>query len=465
MKQIILLFYLLIQISSCWGQIIRGKVICNNKNVANVIVSDGYTCTQTDKDGNYSIEVNDSAHCVFIVTPSGYIAEEKYGHPQFYKNIKSDSFDFKLKKWKQADKKYQLMAIADPQPKGDLAFKRFKDEALPDIRKSMSTNRPAFALFLGDLLWDNLDEYERLKKLLAQMGMPYYTVIGNHDHDANIADDNLSTSTYQKHFGPTNYAFNVGKDYFIVLDNIIYAGNKKYTCGFSTQTLNWLSGYLKYLPKGAHLFIAMHAPAHYYQSNYKLRNADRFMKLLEDFQVDILSGHMHIQSNFLIKPNIREYNIASIGGTWWLWDCKLCKDGTPYGYQIFESSDKGLFHFYHSVGKPDTFQFKILPSGSIKKYEDKLCIKVWNWDERWKVEWIEDGVLKGEMHPFKATDPEYGSYLNKKYAQGKHKVDKFRQPVNNVYFFFYAPVTKGTKQVEIMVTDAYGRKYRQHINL
>lgn len=448
-----------------FSKIISGNVSCTSKGLSKVIVSDGYTCTQTDKKGNYRIEVNDSAHYIFVVTPSGYITEEQNGHPIFYRSIKSDNFDFKLKKWKKSNREYRFIAIADPQTKGNRAFQRFKDEALPDIKKLTSTKMPTFALFLGDLLWDNLNEYGRLKTLLAQIGMPYYTVIGNHDHDLNIADDNLSATTYQIHFGPTNYAFNIGKDYFIVLDNIIYAGNKKYICGFSEQTLNWLKNYLEYLPGGSHLFIAMHAPAHYYQSYYQLEGVEKFLALLDNFQVDILSGHMHVQSNYLIKPNVREYNIASIGGAWWLWDCTLCRDGTPYGYQIFQSTPQGISHFYHSIDQPDTYQFKILPFGSIKGYEDKLCIKVWNWDERWKVEWFEDGIYKGEMCQFKSIDPEYSSYLKEKYTQGRTKVEKFRQPANNVYFFFSASPTQETKQIEIVVTDAYNRKYRQSINL
>lgn len=458
-----IIFFVVFISSLSFADTITGTVYGHSKGLKGVVVSDGYTCTQTDKNGHYILNVNDSAKYIFVVTPSGYIAETENGHPIFYKSIKGNNFDFHLKCWKKSNKSYRLLAIGDPQTKGDKAFKRFENEALPDIKKSCVDKRPTFALFLGDLVWDNLNEYDRVKSLYAQIGVPYYTVIGNHDHNAEIADDKLSASIYQQHFGPTNYAFNVGKDYFIVLDNIIYAGNKKYTCGFSARTLNWLKNYLYYVPKGAHLFIAMHAPAHYYQKYYKLKRVDDFLNLLNDFRVDILSGHMHVQSNYHIRTNVREYNVASIGGAWWLWDCTLCRDGTPYGYQIFQSFGNRILNFYHSIGHLNTFQFKILPVSSVKGMEDKLCIKIWNWDERWKVEWYEDGMYKGQMRQFSSIDPEYSLYLNEKYAQGKNKVDKFRQPANNVYFFFWANPDKNTKKVTIKVTDPYKEKYEQII--
>lgn len=444
---------------------ISGTVYGPSKGLKGVVVSDGYTCVQTDRKGNYILEANDSARYIFVVTPSGYIAEDKDGHPIFYKDIEDDDFDFHLNRWKKSGKNYRLLAIGDPQTKGNAAFGRFETEALPDIRNSCEGNIPTFAIILGDLLWDNLNEYDRVKSLYAQMGIPYYTVIGNHDHNMEISDDESSASIYEQHFGPTNYAFNVGKDYYIVLDNILYTGNKKYSCGFTAHTLDWLRDYLRYVPKGSHLFIAMHAPAHSYQKYYKLNGVDDFLDLFNDFQVDILSGHMHVQSNFLIRENVREYNVASIGGSWWLWDCKLCKDGTPYGYQVFQSSMKGFSHFYHSIDEPDTFQFKVFPIGSVAGYEDKICVKVWNWDDRWKVEWFEDEVNRGEMTQFSSADPEYGSYLNEKYAQGKSKVDTFRQPIGNVYFFFWAKPDDATSQVKIMVTDPYGKKYEHIINM
>ena len=114
----------------------------------------------------------------------------------------------------------------------------------------MSQNIPAFAIFLGDILWDNLEMFPHIKQEIAKIQIPIYPVIGNHDHDKEVSDDDTSAHLYRHFFGPTYYAFNAGKDYYIVLDNILYKGNKKYEVGLNDQQLNWVKSYLQYVPKG-----------------------------------------------------------------------------------------------------------------------------------------------------------------------------------------------------------------------
>ena len=80
----------------------------------------------------------------------------------------------------------------------------------------MSQNIPAFAIFLGDILWDNLEMFPHIKQEIAKIQIPIYPVIGNHDHDKEVSDDDASAHLYRHFFGPTYYAFNAGKDYYIV---------------------------------------------------------------------------------------------------------------------------------------------------------------------------------------------------------------------------------------------------------
>ena len=54
---------------------IRGTVFCENKGICGVVVSDGKNCVQTDKQGNYSLNIDNESRFVFISTPSGIIAD------------------------------------------------------------------------------------------------------------------------------------------------------------------------------------------------------------------------------------------------------------------------------------------------------------------------------------------------------------------------------------------------------
>ena len=279
-----------------------------------------------------------------------------------------------------------------------------------------------------------------------------------------MSDDDTSAHLYRHFFGPTYYAFNAGKDYYIVLDNILYKGNKKYEVGLNDQQLNWVKSYLQYVPKGAHLFVCMHAPAYFYNENYKLGRVAELLDLFEGYKVDILSGHTHVQCNTQIRNNIREYNIASIGGAWWLWDGIYSKDGTPIGYQVFESGKNGIANYFKSLGHDRDYQFRYYPVGTVPGHEDELCVKVWNWDNRWKVEYYEDGKLKGEMKQYKGMDPDYDFFLQRKaVTEGKDMKELGRQANKNAYFFFSTKPSDKAKKIKIVVTDANGKSYEQSL--
>ena len=108
-----------------------------------------------------------------------------------------------------------MMAAADTQPRGENAFHRLKRKlSRPQASgfEYMSQNIPAFAIFLGDILWDNLEMFPHIKQEIAKIQIPIYPVIGNHDHDKEVSDDDASAHLYRHFFGPTYYAFNAGKE-------------------------------------------------------------------------------------------------------------------------------------------------------------------------------------------------------------------------------------------------------------
>ena len=447
---------------------IKGKVMADGKGLAKVVVTDGTAFALTSEDGSYMIDADEKAHFIYVVTPSGYMAPCNGGTPVFYKTLNENSHDFQLHRWGTVVGKYAMMAAADTQPRGENAFHRLETEAFPALKQVgfeyMSQNIPAFAIFLGDILWDNLEMFPHIKQEIAKIQIPIYPVIGNHDHDKEVSDDDTSAHLYRHFFGPTYYAFNAGKDYYIVLDNILYKGNKKYEVGLNDQQLNWVKSYLQYVPKGAHLFVCMHAPAYFYNENYKLGRVAELLDLFEGYKVDILSGHTHVQCNTQIRNNIREYNIASIGGAWWLWDGIYSKDGTPIGYQVFESGKNGIANYFKSLGHDRDYQFRYYPVGTVPGHEDELCVKVWNWDNRWKVEYYEDGKLKGEMKQYKGMDPDYDFFLQRKaVTEGKDMKERGRQANKNAYFFFSTKPSDKAKKIKIVVTDANGKSYEQSL--
>ena len=57
------------------AKIVEGRVVCGTTKLENVIVSDGYSFTRTNSDGEYKMKVAGGARFVYIITPSGYAAD------------------------------------------------------------------------------------------------------------------------------------------------------------------------------------------------------------------------------------------------------------------------------------------------------------------------------------------------------------------------------------------------------
>lgn len=291
---------------------------------------------------------------------------------------------------------------------------------------------------------------------MARLKIPFYPVIGNHDHDKEILSDKASAHTYEKYFGPAYYAFQLGKVYCIVLDNILYEGNKKYTEALTEEQIQWVGQLLKYLPENAPILIATHSPF-YYADRCIIPGGEELFGILKNHPVSLISGHTHLNSNHEIKPGIIEHNIGAICGTWWTADEN--RDGTPNGYDVFEITGSEIEWFYKSVGHERNWQFKVFPRGTVKEKPNSVIAKVWNWDKKWQVKWYEDGAAKGAMQRFNGYDPDYLEYV------GRLKTEKYTQPQES-FFYFEATPSEKAREIEIEVTDRFGHIFpRQKVVL
>ena len=289
MKKQILMFLLLAMLAAGGtAREVTGKVFCDKEGLEGVVVTDGTRFTTTDKDGIYRLDAVDDADFIYIVTPSGYVASYASGTPRFYRTPSEKSLDFELFRFSAPKGSYALFAVGDTQPGSEHAYQRLEAEAFPELQKHGSEyieqGMPVAAIMLGDLIWDNPETLGRYKSGLQQLGYPVYPVIGNHDHTEIYSDNYQSEQAYRLHFGPTYYAFNMGLDYYIVLDNIFYKGRRQYDEMIAPEQLEWVKQYTQYIPKGAHVFVAMHAPAKLYSSDKYLQGANELMDLLKDYQ-------------------------------------------------------------------------------------------------------------------------------------------------------------------------------------
>ena len=438
-----------------------GVVTSGKERLAGVIVTDGKNFTSTDRKGRFSFDIEDNAEFVYIVTPSGYAADWSSGVPAFYQQAEGKSkFTFDLKRLGQADD-YSIIAIADPQTRGDKHFAKFIAAPLDDVCATAGKQEQvAVGLTLGDISWDTLHMLPKYKAEIVRTGIPFYPVVGNHDHDKEASGDYETTAAYRREMGPENYAFRMGKDVVIVVDNIIYRTQKKYDEGYAPHVLEFVKGIVSLLPQDADIYIAQHASLYLWDKDRTALNSDELLEILKGHNVNFVSGHTHINNFYEYAENVVEHNVAAICGSWW--DTVHCTDGTPRGYKVFTVKDGSLSWYYKSVDYPEDYQVQVFGKGESDLFPESILVNVWDWDPQWKVEWFEDGVAKGELQTVLALSPIYVKDINAVYASLGEEMPKYKKPRKNFHYFAATPSESAAK-VKVRVTSRFGQVWEYEV--
>ncbi len=264
MKRFIVLLLVCCLGAAVTARPIRGTVKCAGTPVSGVTVTDGHSFTESGADGTFTLDADDDALFISIVTPSGYLAPMEQDIPQFFRPYAASTkrYDFELRPWPATGEVYELLAIGDPQPKTAAHFDRLRTEIIPELRRATALGKQRgtaqAALLLGDIVWDSPELFAGVREQFASLGIPVYGVIGNHDHDRNKYTDREATENYRNQFGPTYYAFDMGRTHYIDLDDIVYHGATKYDEQIDSMQLDLAADYARRLPAGSRVSVAMH---------------------------------------------------------------------------------------------------------------------------------------------------------------------------------------------------------------
>jgi hypothetical protein len=455
---------------------LKGRVQSNGAGVANVAVSDGINITLTDKNGNYQLLSNKTARFVYISVPAGYAIPNEKGIARFYKAIDKNTgaftANFSLDRLEKDDKDHVFVVWADPQIISKKDAQALVDRSAPDLR-DLAANYPAGTLIhavgCGDLVWDHFELIEDYRQAVAITGVPFFNVIGNHDMDLDARTDDYSAKTFQDNFGPTYYSFNRGNIHYVMLDDVFFIGTAKKYIGYLTETqLQWLEQDLKQVTPGSTVVVSLHIPTNtgamrrnkdkQEELGGTVSNREQLYKILAPYKVHIMSGHTHMNEKWE-NGNITEHVHGTVCGAWWTGP--ICSDGTPEGYAVYEVKGNDLTWFHKSTGKPKDYQLKIYPKGYLKTAPNEVVANVWNCDKQWKVQWFEDGALKGDM----AQRVEFDPWTVELYAGDQlPKKHKWVDPTLTDHLFFAAP-SSGAKSIKVVATDRFGKQYTQEIAL
>lgn len=362
---------------------------------------------------------------------------------------------------------FNLVVVGDPQPQTEEQITRLEREIMPQIativEEYRATGYPTAIVLTGDVVWDTMEFLPRVKAMFEALGVPLYAVIGNHDHPADIVDNEpLAQQHYESVFGDRYYAFALGDTRFFALDNIRYTDHDNYSIGVDRKQLRWLRRAMREVGVEERVAVIMHAPAVDYRSGGKvLKYARKIIDIVGDRELHFITGHRHRHATACVTPHIVEHSVAQVNGN--LWFAPICSDGTPRGVFCIEERD-GEWTWQHRVlGESSRYQLVAWGEGEVKDNEEYVVVKVIGWDSEWRVEWLENGENMGAMEQTEIVDPDYMRYVEEEAEYDDVIMARLRRSAYPHKHYFRCRRTTVNSEITIVATDRFGREFRLRV--
>lgn len=472
------------------------------KGIEGVAVSNGAQVVLTDKNGRYSLPVQEG-QTIFVIKPSGYMTPVNGNNlPQYYYQYKpkGSPADFKYKgsaptgelpkeinfalNRQNESKNFDILVFGDPQPYTEKQLDYFRRAIVNEVKGTKKN--AVLGISLGDLVGDNLSLQKPYADVMKEVGLPWYNVMGNHDMNYEAKEDLLSDETFESNFGPANYSFNYGNVHFMVLDDILYPDprdGKGYWGGFREDQLKFIENDLKLVDKNKLIVVSFHIPLeHTNEDNFRNSDRQKLFDFLAPFKnALLLSAHTHIQQQLFYgkeagwngSKDLHEYNVGTTCGDWWSGTSddlglptSTMRDGTAKGYSFISFSNNEYKVKYKTAGKPEDYQInlyvpKIIPFPS--KTSAKVLANFFMGSRKDKVEYRIDGGKWEDMQYDETADPSFAMSVFK--WDTTQTMLAGRRPSNpemSKHIWtgeFPKKLSLGKHTVEVRATDMYGNPF------
>ena len=361
----------------------------------------------------------------------------------------------------QSDKSgFNLIVVGDSQPQTKKQLKELEEVIIPQIgaivEEYLATGYPTAILITGDVVWDTTRFLPRVKSAFESLGVPVYVVIGNHDHNKyHRYNEERAERKFVKTFGSRNICFELGETVFFTFDNIGF--ERHYKEEIDSKQLVWLAELIEDMPETQRIAICMHAPASNFNDGSFRSYAKPLASLLGDREVHFITGHLHHHRTADISDKVIEHSVAQVNGN--LWYAPICSDGTPRGVFCIEERD-GEWQWHHQIlGKSANEPLIVWNEGEVKEQEEYVVVKVIGWDEKWSIEWQENGIDMGTMEQISILDPDYMNFVDNEANYKKKYMNRLRKSAHLHNHYFRCKRTSENSEITIIATDRFGRQF------
>lgn len=480
------------------------------KRIPGVRVSNGVEVTRTDENGRYSLPVQ-PGDILFVAKPRGWkYLTGKNNLPKFYYIHKPegspddsfryrgssptgplpDSVNFPLLRYETPDP-IRAILVADPQtgtPEEVAYYGRTTVSELVDVDAD-------FGITLGDLVFNKLDLLNSINELQALPGIPWHNVLGNHDLNFEANQNKFADETFERIYGPTNYAFQYGNVHFIVLDNVYYDGNG-YQGKITSNQMQFLRQYLNTVPEDHRIVLAAHIPMATPFPGETEHETDGYrdlLNLLSDYpNTCSFSGHTHMNmvlhhgAGMGYTPEEEtehiHHNLGTASGSWWRGPLNhlgiplgLMVDGTPrgYGIGIFEPDGSDFRVRYKATGRPEDYQMNIHApdSATPEQISDRsvsLTVNVFNGSNKSKVNVRIVGETKWKpLQKALRPDPFFKNLYQRDQVHSIAGTSFKHEPLLSMSIWYgtlpSVQISENTtKLIEVRAEDAYGHTFHSY---
>jgi hypothetical protein len=434
----------------------------NEPGIAGVAVSNGTDIVHTNAEGAWELPVSDDA-VIFVVKPKDwmtpvnedflpqfYYLHKPNGYPANY-NYKAteptgplpEEINFPLYAENGAED-FKIVVFGDPQPYNITQVDFFAEDIVTEL---IGRTDLEFGITMGDIVGDDLELFSPLNQAVANIGIPWYNVLGNHDVNYMAPNDKMSSATFEEVFGPATYAFVYGQVHFIIIDDVIHAdeaGSRSYVGGLRPDQFEFVANYLETVPKEDLIVMSMHIPLVEHGESFRQSDQKKLFDLLKTFPNTLsISAHTHVQENKFFQKDSTDwqreephhhFNVGTTSGSWWNGmrnendvPHTMMRDGTPNGYSFISFKGAEYVIDWQVAGSPMDHQMNIhVPRGIVSGAADTtlLTVNFFNGSEEAELSYRINGSEWQPMQQVFKPDPYYAK-LGKRWQ--RFKAMKFRE--------------------------------------
>ena len=443
------------------------------RGVGGVTVSNGRDVVTTDSQGRYELPAYENM-TVFITQPSGFqvpvdesnVAQFHYNHlPQGSPDLKyggieptgplPDALNFPLVRSRQTNTDKQNCVIAGDLQTYDLAEVGYaRDGAISDL-SDRKDYRGCGALFIGDVVGDDLSLYDEVRGLVKQLNGPVRFLPGNHDLDYDATDAEHSFDTFREHLAPAYYSYDVGRTHVVALNTVRYpctpdvdnVDGKRPQCDnpetdpsyngrMSEEQLEWLRQDLAKVPEDKLVVIAGHVPMLTFADEgspiHQVDQVREVYELLEGREAVSVAGHTHSIENMKTGDQMSGWKdlfgleglpfphitAGAISGDWY--SGRL----TDEGYPVAVGRDGGRPGILTLNVNGNEFRERFSVTGKPRSYQMQLGInsptyRQWYWA---RAQWNDDpqgeAPKLGDARRITRAELQGGSWLTANFWMG-----------------------------------------------